>query len=182
MRSVSYCKVILACLCLFFASAAAQAGTISFKVSVDGVQSGSGSPSAATALMLFDTATSNLSWNIGAVAPPFATRLRFAHFHGPAPIGNNAGVQLWICDNLGVGPAGTPACGLPATPLAMGSAVLTAAQANDLRAGLWYINVHTDAFPAGEIRGQVVPTPVPATFGLLVLGTLLLGIRRRAGG
>lgn len=31
---------------------------------------------------------------------------------------------------------------------------VTATQLNNLRDGLWYINVHTDAIPTGEIRGQ----------------------------
>ena len=48
-----------------------------------------------------------------------------------------------------------------------------------------YFNVHTDAFLAGEIRGQVVadiaPIPLPAS-GLLLAGALLgaWGLRRRA--
>ena len=34
---------------------------------------------------------------------------------------------------------------------------LTQAQAADLMAGRWYLNIHTAANPGGEIRGQVVP-------------------------
>ncbi|MEL7415292.1 MAG: CHRD domain-containing protein, partial [Pseudomonadota bacterium] len=43
-----------------------------------------------------------------------------------------------------------------------------------------YFNVHTDAFPGGELRGQVAPVPVPAAGGLL-LGAVLAGVavRRR---
>jgi hypothetical protein len=40
-----------------------------------------------------------------------------------------------------------------------GSAVLTAAQAADLMAGKWYVNVHTAANPGGEVRGQVASAP-----------------------
>jgi hypothetical protein len=36
-----------------------------------------------------------------------------------------------------------------------GEATLTAAQVNDLMAGKWYVNLHTAAYPGGEIRGQV---------------------------
>ena len=42
-----------------------------------------------------------------------------------------------------------------ASPMA-GSATLTDAQAADLMAGKWYVNVHTAANKDGEIRGQVV--------------------------
>jgi hypothetical protein len=67
-----------------------------------------------------------------------------AHFHGPAAPGANAGVVV---------PIGS---GAPANPTE-GSATLTDAQAADLLAGKWYVNVHTKANPGGEIRGQVVP-------------------------
>lgn len=32
---------------------------------------------------------------------------------------------------------------------------LTDAEEADLLAGLWYINIHSDQFPAGELRGQL---------------------------
>jgi hypothetical protein len=42
-----------------------------------------------------------------------------------------------------------------------------------------YINVHTDAYAGGEIRGQVAPVPLPAS-ALLLLGAMggLAGLRR----
>ena len=36
-----------------------------------------------------------------------------------------------------------------------GSATLTDAQAEELMAGKWYVNIHTAANKAGEVRGQV---------------------------
>ena len=63
------------------------------------------------------------------------------HFHGPAPVGANAGVAL-------------PFPGQMRSPME-GSATLTAAQVADLMAGRWYANIHTAANPGGEIRGQM---------------------------
>jgi hypothetical protein len=42
------------------------------------------------------------------------------------------------------------------SPINYTSPVLTAEQETDLRAGLYYVNIHTTAFPAGEIRGQLI--------------------------
>jgi hypothetical protein len=36
-----------------------------------------------------------------------------------------------------------------------GSATLTPEQAAQFLAGNWYINIHTPAYPGGELRGQV---------------------------
>jgi hypothetical protein len=41
----------------------------------------------------------------------------------------------------------------------------TAANLTALRAGNWYVNVHTTAFPGGEIRGQIGPAQLATTFG-----------------
>ena len=64
-----------------------------------------------------------------------------AHLHGPAAPGANAGVVV-------------PFSGPLASPIT-GEATLTSAQVADLTAGKWYVNLHTAAYPGGEIRGQV---------------------------
>ena len=43
-----------------------------------------------------------------------------------------------------------------ATPITFTSIAIDASQEADLKAGLWYTNVHTVAFPGGEIRGQLI--------------------------
>ncbi len=60
---------------------------------------------------------------------------------GPAEPGKNAGVAVPI--------------GQTVTSRASGKATLTDAQAADLMAGRWYVNIHTAANKGGEIRGQV---------------------------
>lgn len=44
---------------------------------------------------------------------------------------------------------------IPDSPVS-GMATLTDGQAAQLLAGRWYIDVHSDAHPTGEIRGQIV--------------------------
>lgn len=55
--------------------------------------------------------------------------------------------------------------------------LITGAQANDLLAGLWYVNIHTDDYPTGEIRGQIrlnrIPEPTTVTLLFIAASALL---------
>jgi hypothetical protein len=93
-----------------------------------------------TADIDYDPASKKLSWKVtytGLSGPATA-----AHFHGPAGATDKAGVAVAI-PNAGTSPV-------------EGSATLTDAQAADLTAGKYYVNIHTAANPGGEIRGQVM--------------------------
>jgi hypothetical protein len=69
-----------------------------------------------------------------------------AHIHGPAAAGANAGV---LFDFAAVVPAATSGSIPPQT------FAISPAQVAELKAGLYYFNIHTGNFSGGEIRGQI---------------------------
>jgi hypothetical protein len=97
------------------------------------------SAASGSAVASYDPATRTLSWTI--TYSGLSTRPTAMHFHGPADSTRNAGIALLIPGNLD-------------SPI-MGSAVLSESQAADLLAGRWYLNIHTAAHPAGELRAQM---------------------------
>ena len=127
-------------LCTGLFSVAARAETLMFHATLTAAAEVPPKTSGGTGKLeaTLDTDSKTLHYTVtysGLTGPATA-----AHFHGPAMAGANAGVAVPIKD---------PASGAKA------SAVLTDAQIADLEAGKWYVNVHTAANPAGEIRGQV---------------------------
>jgi len=97
-----------------------------------------------------------------------------AHLHF-AQRSVNGGIVVFLCSNLGNGPAGTQACPTKSGTI---SGTITAANVlaqngqsfgagelfsllRGIRAGVVYANVHTDQLPGGSIRGQLLFTPAP---------------------
>lgn len=124
---------------------AALAETMKFKADLKGAEEVPPVTTSAkgTAEVTYDTAGKTVTYKVtssGLSGPATA-----AHFHGPAEAGKNAGVAVPLAGK---------------TPGEYeGSATLTDAQAADLTAGRWYVNVHTATNPNGEIRGQVTKAP-----------------------
>jgi hypothetical protein len=96
----------------------------------------------ATVTATYDTTSKVLTWK--GTHSNLTGPATSAHFHGPAQAGQSAGVAIWIS---------TKGTALPAS--FEGQATLTDAQAAEMMAGLWYVNIHTARYPAGEIRGQL---------------------------
>jgi hypothetical protein len=157
-------------LALAFGSGPAAATTWSLAAILDGAQETppNASPASGTASLTFDDVTNVLNWTITYSGLLGGTNN--AHFHGPAGPGVPASPVINI----------TFTSGLTAATLT-GSATLTATQETWLLSNLLYINIHSTAFPGGEIRGQVNVVPEPATLGLMALGlgALAAGRRRR---
>ena len=98
----------------------------------------------------------------------FETPVLQSHIHFGARA-TTGGISVFLCTNLGNGPAGTPACPTPegtvsgtldaddvVGPAGQGIAPGEFAELLDaIRAGYTYANVHSQARPAGEIRAQI---------------------------
>ena len=91
-------------------------------------------------------------------------------------VGVNGGISVFLCTNLGNGPAGTQPC--PAPPAVISGTIraadvspnipatagartqgLNTGEFDELlaamRAGATYVNIHTTLWPGGEIRSQI---------------------------
>jgi hypothetical protein len=132
---------------LVVGATAARAEVLNFQADLTGGREVPPNDSKATGHVdaTLDTSTNTLTWTCaysGLSSGPIG-----AHFHGPVSyIGStseeNAPIQV-----------GTP--GSLASPFS-GKAVIDATQAEDLKIGRWYFNLHSTKIPGGEIRGPVV--------------------------
>jgi hypothetical protein len=102
---------------------------------------------------------------VDATGAPLQAHIHFGAEH------TNGGISVFLCTNLGNAPAGTIVQACPPQPAAISGTIMaadvtgpaaqgiTAGELDELikamRAGKTYANVHTTAFPTGEIRGQL---------------------------
>ena len=166
MKATTLTKVALTALLASYlgmprAASAADTDTFSAKLAGDNEVPPNNTPATATfKVNIGTTITFTITY------ANLTTPLLFAHFHF-APTKVAGGVMIFLC-----GGGGQPSC--PTTLSGTITGTITAANvtgpapqginAGDLtsaleavREGNSYVNMHTTKFPAGEIRGQVVP-------------------------
>jgi len=101
-------------------------------------------PGGGYGLFNIDRCAGTLDYHITYALDPDSTEL-FAHIHGFAVHTEGAGVLHT----------------LPTTNPKVGTWNFAADQLDGILAGRTYVNIHSDAVPSGEIRGQVCSTVVP---------------------
>ena len=107
-----------------------------------------------------------------------------AHIHGQAMPGSNAGVVFDLLTNAdAMGQVMVGSFAIPNSYALVGSnKATTFADAINAAPWMFYVNLHTSAFPGGEIRGQLAPVPEPSTYAMLLGGLAVVGFlasRRR---
>jgi Cu/Zn superoxide dismutase len=126
---------------LMFTAAAAQAEMLTFKADMLGTAEVPAADSAGkgTAEVMVDTDAKKVTWTMkveGLTGDATA-----AHVHGPASATEKA----------------PPVIDMSGDKMVEGSADITEAQWTEMKAGKYYVNVHSAKFPDGEIRGQLAP-------------------------
>lgn len=135
----------------------------SFDDGVVGAGDGSGTISGA-----YDDVTKLLNYTL--TWQDLSSDVTNMHFHRGA-VGVSGGVDVGVPS-----PWSSPQIGIDV-------AVPDAAEVNLLN-GDWYLNIHTSNFGGGEIRGQVIVTPVPepatgSMIGIACLALISMSRRRR---
>jgi hypothetical protein len=120
----------------------------------------------------------DVGWGSGNGFTDLSSPVSGGHIHGPttsigtAAFTQDASVLIPLDSVAGWNPSQT-AGGFT------GTVSLTSAQAAQLLAGRFYMNVHTSTNGGGEIRGNLVVVPEPSCAFLLAASTGLLTMRRR---
>jgi len=156
MRSRFLGMAAVAC-ALLLGAGNASADIINFTVALSGANEvGGGDPDGTgTAFLTLDSATNQISWNI--VVANLDT-FTLDHIHQGAA-GVNGGVVIDFSATL------------------IGGPIFDADVANVIaNPSGYYVNVHTNTFPGGAIRGQI---PEPGTLTLVGVGLIGIGAVRR---
>jgi hypothetical protein len=115
-----------------------------------------------------DRRSSSIEYDLSYEGFPPTSTVTQAHIHFGGHH-QSGGISVFLCTNLGNGPAGTQLC--PASPAKISGTIrpadvigpggqgIAAGELAELieaiEEGVTYVNVHTTVFPGGEIRGQI---------------------------
>ena len=183
--------VLFALMCLGMSGV--QATPILYSATLSGSNEvpANASPGTGTAIVAYDPIAHTLSLDV--TFSGLSGNTTAAHIHCCAPPGANAAVATSLPSFLGF-PAGvvsglysqvfdlTLASSFNAAFVAANGGTVLGAEAalsNGLAGGNAYLNIHTTAFPGGEIRGNLAPVPEPTTLGLIGLGLAGFGYARK---
>ena len=187
-------KVQFSALVLALLWPAAWAAPITYSSNLSGLNEAPPNASAGTglALVTIDTVAHTLSVDVSFSGLSGLVTASHIHCCTASPLTGTAGVATMVPTFLGF-PSGvtsgsyshtfdltmTPSFNPAFVTLHGGS--LSSAEtdlAAGMAAGRAYLNIHTNAFPGGEIRGFLTPVPEPGTF-VLAAAVLLVPILRR---
>jgi hypothetical protein len=156
--------------CLFGASA--SAAILTFEANLDGLQEvpPNAGPAFGQADLTLDTVSGLVTITTGTYQDLLggATAVTL----NDAAIGVNGPIALVLTLDT---PAAT-------TGTFSGSGTITAGQVTDMMATNTYINIRSNVFPSGEIRGQIFVVPEPSTVMLActgIFGLFIVGRRRK---
>ena len=161
------------------ATTALAVGGDSLSVDLTGYEESPSVSSPATATFTADVADneSAITWKLSYAGLVGAVQQAHIHFGQKAV---NGGISVFLCTNLGNGPAGTQPCPAPPTEV---SGTIVAADVSPnipatlparnqgintgelgelidaIDAGYAYVNLHSTTWPGGEVRAQLKPGP-----------------------
>ena len=187
-------KVATGLLASFVVAASAQAATILFDIAGKGgagLLKANEAPNPTTVGgsggevgpgISFDTVTNiltiNIGWGSGNGFTDLSSAITGAHVHVPTPSAPPASFNESTVVLVGFNTA--PGFNSSITNGGFsGTVTIPAANVAGLLEGRSYLNIHTNTNPGGEIRGNLLQVPEPATTALLGLGCAAAGLRRR---
>lgn len=164
---------VVACL-----PAAAAIKTYSFNMDASQEVPANASPAAGSVFMLVDDTLDQISFAFTAFNLTGDAIL--AHIHAGMAGSSGAPVFDLLANADAAGPVVIGPVAIPFSFAAVG-VDKSSSFADAINATPWgyYVNLHTTAYPGGEIRGQLAAVPEPATTALLLAGLALIGTQAR---
>ena len=165
--------MLLSTACVAVAAAALAQGFVNIRELLTGYEEVPSVSTAASGQFNARIRGDEIEWQLSYSDLEGAVQQSHIHF---GQTGVNGGIVVFLCTNLGNGPAGTQSCpnppatisgrifaadvspNIPATAAGRAQGINTG-QIEELiaamRAGATYVNVHTTTWPGGEVRSQI---------------------------